>query len=303
MITFFRLSSAVTVVALASACSSVPVAHAPLERVKADLLQTQSDPRAQPLAATEVRRAQEAVWAADAAWQQMEPAVTIDHLVHLASTQVSLANEAMALRSSQAVVGSAGSTRAAIRLDARTQEADAAHRQAQQARMDTQSAQRTADVAQAQMQTARQQAESARMQNKALIERLGELNAKPAPQGVIMTLGDVLFDTDRSALKPTGLRLIQQLALVLRDHPERDVLIEGFTDSTGSEDHNRTLSLQRANAVRSALLTEGVTGQRIAIRGHGEGSPVSNNDTSSGRQLNRRVEILVSDGQGFTVVR
>ena len=85
---------------------------------------------------------------------------------------------------------------------------------------------------------------------------------------------------------------------VLQQNPQRTVLIEGFTDSTGSAEHNQDLSERRASAVRSALQLAGVNRDRIAIRGYGMSYPVAANDTAANRQLNRRVEIVLSDATG-----
>ena len=92
--------------------------------------------------------------------------------------------------------------------------------------------------------------------------------------------------------------VLQQLAAVLNEFPQRNALIEGHTDSSGSDAHNQTLSTQRADAVRSALLQQGIAGARIRARGYGESTPVSGNDTAAGRQMNRRVEIVLSDDNG-----
>ena len=134
--------------------------------------------------------------------------------------------------------------------------------------------------------------------NRLLEARMAELNAKQTPRGVVITLGDVLFDVDRSALKPAGLRMVDQLVEVLRTDPQRTVLVEGFTDSTGADAYNQTLSTERADAVRVALMARGIASSRVAARGYGKANPVASNDTAAGRQVNRRVEIVLSDESG-----
>jgi outer membrane protein OmpA-like peptidoglycan-associated protein len=99
------------------------------------------------------------------------------------------------------------------------------------------------------------------------------------------------------------MRTAQKLAMLLQQNPQRTVLIEGFTDSTGTAPHNQDLSERRANAVRSALMAQGVAPERIATRGYGESYPVAANETAANRQLNRRVEIVLSDDSGRTVAR
>jgi outer membrane protein OmpA-like peptidoglycan-associated protein len=90
---------------------------------------------------------------------------------------------------------------------------------------------------------------------------------------------------------------------VLQQNPQRKVLVEGFADSTGSAAHNQDLSERRANAVRGALQDLGVAAERIAVRGYGETYPVAANDTAQNRQLNRRVEIVLSDDSGKLMPR
>ena len=95
----------------------------------------------------------------------------------------------------------------------------------------------------------------------------------------------------------------QKLATVLQQNPQRTVLIEGFTDSTGTAAHNQELSERRANVVRSALLEQGVAAERISTRGFGESNPIATNETAANRQLNRRVEIVLSDDKGIVIAR
>ena len=124
------------------------------------------------------------------------------------------------------------------------------------------------------------------------------MEAKKTDRGMVVTLGDVLFDTNEAQLKSGGMRNVQKLADFFRQYPQRNVMIEGFTDSTGSDGHNQQLSDRRADSVRTALLGMGMDSQRITWRGYGESFPVAGNDTAAGRQMNRRVEVVVSDDNG-----
>lgn len=108
-----------------------------------------------------------------------------------------------------------------------------------------------------------------------------------------MTLGDILFDVDRASLTPGGDLQVTRVAEVLRSMPDRGVLIEGHTDSSGSEAYNDDLSQRRANAVEDLLIVQGVEPTRVVTRGYGERYPVATNDTAAGRQQNRRVEIVI----------
>ncbi len=107
-----------------------------------------------------------------------------------------------------------------------------------------------------------------------------------------------MFDTNMSQLKAGGMRNVEKIAEFLKQYPERTVLVEGFTDSTGTGPHNDQLSERRAAAVRAAIVKLVTNKDRVKAQGYGEEYPVASNDTAVGRQLNRRVEIVVSDDTG-----
>jgi len=108
----------------------------------------------------------------------------------------------------------------------------------------------------------------------------------------------VLFATDVATLNPQGQQAARRLAEVLQQNPGRNVSIEGFTDSTGSAEYNQALSERRADAVSAELALRGIARERIVAHGYGESHPVAANDTAGNRQLNRRVEIVLSDDNG-----
>lgn len=142
--------------------------------------------------------------------------------------------------------------------------------------------------------------EARRMREEAdrLQEQIAELEAQPTERGLVLTLGsDVLFDLDKSELREGAQRTIGRIAEFLMEYEERQVLVEGFTDSTGARDYNMGLSERRAASVRAALVQRGVDEQRIRTRGYGPDYPVATNDTQAGRQLNRRVEVIISDDE------
>lgn len=286
-------------VALLSACSTMPPPNSQLTQARSDLMTAQNDARTNRLASTELQQAIDALKTANAAWEQQESPEQINHLAYLSHQRVAIVRETVALRSAEQVAGTAGSTRSSIQLQARTQEADSAQRKAELAQRDTQTAQQGTEKARAATTEAQHQTDLAQAQNRELQERLRELNARPSPEGIVLTLGDVLFDTDKTQLKPAGLRLVRQLATALNDYPMHNARIKGFTDSTGTEAHNLTLSGQRAEAVRAGLLGEGIASNRVTTRGYGESNPVAGNDSADGRQLNRRVEIVLFDGRNL----
>ena len=130
----------------------------------------------------------------------------------------------------------------------------------------------------------------------AQIRKLQEsLSAKQTERGTLVTFGDVLFDFNKAELKSSALPNITQLARFLQENPERQVIVEGYTDSVGSASYNQGLSERRAESVRRALIRAGVEPTRIVAQGYGKEYPVADNSTDSGRAQNRRVEVTISN--------
>jgi outer membrane protein OmpA-like peptidoglycan-associated protein len=109
----------------------------------------------------------------------------------------------------------------------------------------------------------------------------------------VITLGDLLFETDRAELRAGTANNLDKLAAFLNRYPDRNVIIEGYTDNIGSDDYNFDLSQRRAESVRGYLMSQGIATDRMSASGKGEGSPVASNSDATGRQMNRRVEILI----------
>ena len=131
-----------------------------------------------------------------------------------------------------------------------------------------------------------------------LREQLSLLKAKKTNRGLVLTLGSVLFDLNKSTLKPGTMKNVEKLAEFMKNDPKRNVMIEGYTDSTGKPEYNKRLSRRRAESVRDALVTDGINPQRIVTKGYGSDYAVASNKTAEGRQENRRVEIVISDQNG-----
>ena len=121
------------------------------------------------------------------------------------------------------------------------------------------------------------------------------LNAKQTERGTLVTFGDVLFATNKSDLRASGMTNVSKLAQFLQENPDRKVIIEGYTDSTGSDSYNQSLSERRASSVRTALVKMGVDPARIVTQGYGKEFPVADNTSVSGRAMNRRVEVTISN--------
>lgn len=139
---------------------------------------------------------------------------------------------------------------------------------------------------------------SVQQQNGWLEEQMVSLAASETDRGLVMTLGDVLFDTGRAELQPTANRTLLKLVQFLQINPQRRVRIEGYTDNTGSREENLELSRARAQSVADLLSDLGVDARRIQVVGHGVDFPVAENASARGRAQNRRVEIVFSDERG-----
>ncbi|MHB1757394.1 MAG: OmpA family protein [Leptospirillum sp.] len=124
------------------------------------------------------------------------------------------------------------------------------------------------------------------------------VHAKKTKRGLVFTLGSVLFATNKSNLNENARNSVNELTAYLTDHPSRNIRIEGYTDSTGSKKFNQALSIRRAKSVKAALVQAGIGKDRIQTKGYGLRFPVATNKTVAGRQLNRRVEVVISDKDG-----
>ena len=250
-----------------------------------------SNPQVTNLAALELKQAGDSLNKADDALSKRESTDTVNQLAYIAKQQVAIAQETAKRKTAELAVTNASAKRDQVRLEARTAEADAAKQQV--AIMQGTADQQTAALAAAGANAERDQALIAQQEMQ-----LKELNAKKTERGLVITLGDVLFSSNKAQLKSGGMRNVQKLADFLKQYPQHKVLVEGYTDSTGSNSLNQELSDRRANAVRTALIDMGISSDRVTTRGYGEAFPVAGNDTAASRQLNRRVEIILSDENG-----
>ena len=278
------LAAAVTL----AACSTVPTTTPTLDQARADFVAANNNPQVASYAPLEFKQASDALNAANAAAAKKEDLATIDRLAYVAKQRIATAQEVARAKAAEADIANAARQRDQVQLEARTAEAERAKRDAQSAQMQAAAAQMQAHAAQQQTQALAQRA----AQLEAL---LVELQATKTERGYVVTIGDVLFATDQASLTPAGMSTLRKLADVMAQNPERTVLVEGFTDSTGKSSYNQNLSQRRANTVATALAQLGVPRERIAMRAYGEAFPVAPNDTAGNRQLNRRVEIVLSN--------
>jgi outer membrane protein OmpA-like peptidoglycan-associated protein len=229
----------------------------------------------------------------------------VEHYAYLAKQRVAIAHETARLKGAEASSEQAEVERKEVQLQARTAEAERARDEADVSRLEaerrTTEAEASRDLAEEkadEAQLANEQTEQALAHARELADRIAELEAEQTARGLVLTLSDVLFDVDKADLKPGAQRAIDELSRFLNEYSERNVLIEGFTDNTGSDQYNQGLSSHRSASVKSALVARGISDMRIQTLGYGEYFPRANNGTAAGRQQNRRVEVIISDNSG-----
>ncbi|MCJ7593037.1 MAG: OmpA family protein [Woeseiaceae bacterium] len=214
------------------------------------------------------------------------------HRVYMADQMVEIAIAKAATRVAEDQRAMLSQQRDQARLDARTREADAARRQATAAQNKSE-AERALALAAAAKATSNE-AEAAATA-KELQQRIDALEAEATDRGLVLTLGDVLFATGRSDLMSGGNNSLDKLIVFLNEYPDRSVAIEGHTDDVGSLEMNQTLSQHRADAVKTYLTQHGIQSVRLASTGMGETQPIADNQSQSGRQQNRRVEVIIKN--------
>lgn len=278
------LTSVTTVVFLLAGCASPPKNVPRLEEAHAVVTSVSQMPKAEQVAGTELEQARDQLRRAERALEDGDDIATVNYHAYLAIRNAQIAQERTAERSARDEISSAEAERNRVLLAARTDEADRAKQIA---------------VAQGRnAAVARDTAAAALAEARQMEEQLKALKAENTARGVVLTLSDVLFETDRAELLPGSEPALDRLVAFLEDNPDRQLLIEGYTDSTGADSYNQALSKRRADAVRAALVDKGVDRVRLTARGLGEAYPVASNATDEGRQQNRRVEIVVSDKEG-----
>ena len=162
----------------------------------------------------------------------------------------------------------------------------------QQAQAAAAAAQQAASEAEQQRQQAVQQKEAMRARLLAQLNQV--LQTRDTARGLIVSMPDVLFDFGKYTLKPEARERLAKISGIVLAYPDLKLEIDGYTDSVGSDEYNQTLSDKRAEAVRDFLVSNGVSMNNVAARGMGKADPVADNSTAEGRQLNRRVEMIVS---------
>jgi outer membrane protein OmpA-like peptidoglycan-associated protein len=272
-----RIFYTAALAATLAACNSLPERNNALEQARTQFNAAQGDASVASLAPDELKLAGDSLHTADQAWNDRGTLATVDHLAYMTSQRVVIARETASNKASQAVTAGAAAERDKTRLAMRTNEAD--------------TAQQKLAIADANAVKDQAQVNNLEMQ-------LHDLNAKKTERGMVVTLGDVLFDSGKSSLRANGDHSMTKLSEFFKHNPQRKASIEGYTDSVGGASANQALSEQRAHAVMTALVNLGVPTDRLSTQAHGEDNPVADNGTAAGRQMNRRVEIVFSPQPG-----
>jgi len=262
------------------ACVSTPQPNEALLGARAAVQAAEADPNVALYAALDLEAARKDLDAAEAAAMHHQDAA-IAQPAYMATQTARLAQARAAAKADDARVAQGQQERDRIQLAARTREVNTVAEQR--------------DLAAAQRDQAAAQRDQATDQAARLQAEVDKLKATPTSRGLVLTLGDVLFDTGKAQLNPGAAFKLDQLAQFLNEHPERRVQIDGFTDSVGSDAYNQDLSERRAQAVKAALVMRGVDPSHIGTEGYGKGYPVASNAESGGRQLNRRVEVVIGN--------
>jgi len=251
------------VAAALTACASAPPRSDRLDQARAEVQSLAQDPLAEQAAANDLASARDRLQQADTAFANKAEPQQIDHLAYLAQRHAEAGAARIQEARSREQIAHAAEARNKVLLEARERDADAAKAQL----MDAQA-------------------------------QLADLKAKQTERGLVVTIGDVLFDTGRATLKPGADLTLDRLATYMKSNPQARTVVEGHTDSTGSPSTNEALSERRADAVAAALVARGVPADNVHAVGRGEDYPVSSNATAAGRQQNRRVEIILSNASG-----
>jgi outer membrane protein OmpA-like peptidoglycan-associated protein len=283
---------AASVATFLAACAAEPVMPSGAAEVRSKLTQLQSDSNLASRAPLAIKEADVAVRAAETPEADVKLAA---HRVYIAERKVDTARAQAETRFAEDDRAALTAQRENARLDARTREADLAKGQAATARADAAEQGLSADQARSEAAVAHANAANAEQQSVDWQRQIELLQAKATNRELVLTLGDMVFASGKADLKPGATTTLDKLVAFLNQYPDRTVLIEGYADSVGDGPYNQRLSERRADSVKSYLIGQGIGSRRLSASGMGESDPVGDNDSQSGRQQNRRVEMVISN--------
>ena len=322
-----RVAIALLMVVGAAACGTAPKQNLALQQVRMQLDELKSDQELAgyaPLALGEAERA----------LRQAETATGDDtyriHLVYMADRRIQIARAVAQRAQMEAELQILGDERNAMLLKASQLEADQARLEAEKARIiseataeearrareetmeaqqreaasvleaeqaieEAQQARALAASSATQAELARREADLALEQADTLRRQLENLQLRQTESGVVVTLGDVLFESGETQLREEAMASLVEVVDLLQSEPDKMIRIEGHTDSTGDSETNLEISALRASAVLDALVSLGVDAARFTAAGMGEDFPIASNETEEGRRQNRRVDVILLD--------
>jgi outer membrane protein OmpA-like peptidoglycan-associated protein len=274
-----KLTAAMAVAMTFAGCASTPTTNPALDNARTAVRSADADPNVAKYAALDLQAAKNELQEAESAALKHDEA-DIAQPAYLAAQTARLAQIRASAKADDARVAAGQTERDRIQLSARTAEVDS-----EKAKVDSEKLAR----------------DQANRKASALQSEVDALNAKPTDRGLVLTLGDVLFDTGKAELNPGASRNLDQLVQFLTEHEDRRVEIDGYTDSVGTDSFNLDLSQRRADTVKAVLVSRGIDSSRIVSRGYGKEFGIASNSEASGRQLNRRVEIVIGGADGAAV--
>jgi outer membrane protein OmpA-like peptidoglycan-associated protein len=272
-----------------SGCASTGEPYPMLDRAQAAYAAAEANPEVKAYAPV-------ALYDAERALKRAEMSTDLEerkHLIYLAERNVEMALVSTEQKKAEKEMALLSKERDNLILESQRVEAEISAREAQAAREKALESKTEAERLKGEAEVRAGETQEAIARAAQLEKELASLKAVKTDRGMVLTLGDVLFATGKADLSPGAARTIDNLAEFLTKYPERKVRIEGHTDSTGSAALNLDLSERRAEAVKTALLRRGISFERIDTMGFGQSLPIASNDTASGRQQNRRVEIII----------
>ncbi len=277
-----------------TACASAPPTPDGAIAVREQLTALQNNPNLNDRAQVEIGEAEQAVRLAEMPVSEEEAALG-EHRVYMAERKVGIAEATATKNYAESQRELLVEAREEARLRARTLEADRAQTSANRAEAEARRAREAAE--EARLDQAQIRAKSAR-EAEELQERIADLEAEATERGLVLTLDDVLFATGSAELQGGPNTTLEKVVDFLKEYPERNVAIEGHTDNVGEASYNQVLSQQRADTVKAYFSQQGIASYRITTKGLGEAQPAASNDNPTGRQQNRRVEIIIENAPG-----
>ena len=292
--TTFKLSSLAAATILFSACSSTPDNISQIDATMTEYESMKHDPSYQQLVPAALHEAGESVDRLSKLVEDNADQEKLDHQLYLTERELDTVQALYDARAAEQKVADADSRRSDLLLEKKDRQLAETRREAENAKLAAAAFAQQSQAAQQQLQTMRDRASE-------LQDELETIKAEETEKGLVLTLSNILFPLNKATMKPGADATINKVADFLNEYPGREITIEGFTDSTGSDDYNQKLSERRAAAVKTALVNEGVAPNRITTQGMGEARPIASNDSAAGRQQNRRVEILISKNQDMAL--